>query len=93
MSTSKLTPDQVRKATRRQNALERIANDTLRADNERVRQLYAVGSVKRAADAPAPQFKPAEKFFVTRLPGGLTASTAATKAAATRRGRPLDTSP
>ena len=78
---------------RRAAALERINDPAIQAEVKRIQELYAKGSVRRPAPAPAPQFKEATRFTVTRLAGGAKASQAAERAAATRRGRPVDNSP
>ncbi len=78
---------------RRQAALDRINDPAIQAEVQRIQALYAEGSTRRQQPAPAPQFKEASTYTVTRLPGGAKASKAAEKAAATRRGRPLDESP
>ena len=78
---------------RRQAALDRINDPAIQAEVKRVQELYAQGAPRKAPVEVKPQFKQATTFTVTRLAGGAKASKAAEKAAATRRGRPLDMSP
>ena len=86
---SKLTPAQAYalqvKADRRQAALERAQDPAVRAELQRVNELYVSGSLNKKTQPQQPQFQEATTFTVTRLPGGAKASKAAEKAAATRR--------
>jgi hypothetical protein len=79
-------------SVRRNAAIERQRQD-YKADVARIQALYAEGAPRKAPAVVAPQFTEAGAYTVTRLPGGLKASAAADKAAATRRKRVLDESP
>ena len=89
MKNTKLTPAQAYaaqvKADRRQAALERIQDPIIQAEVQRISELYVSGGLNKKAKPQEPQFKEATTFTVTRLPGGVKASKAAEKAAATRR--------
>jgi hypothetical protein len=89
MKNTKLTPAQAyalqAKEDRRQAALDRIQDPMVRAEANRIHELYTAGSLNRQPKAVEPQYKEATSFKVVQLPGGAKASKAAEKAAVTRR--------
>ena len=74
------------KRVRRSAAIERRGGE-VRADNQRIQALYSEGAPRKAPGASKPGFKEASTYTVIELPGGVKASLAAEKAAATRRAR------
>jgi hypothetical protein len=96
LTLAKLTPAEAYKrhieTVRRNAAIERQRVE-IQADIARVQALYTDGAGRKEPVVAKPQYKEAAAYTVTRLPGGLEASKAAEKGAATRRGRNLDMSP
>ncbi len=96
LTLAKLTPAEAYKrhieTVRRNAAIERQRLE-VQADIARVQALYTEGAGRKEPVVAKPQFTEAKAYTVTRLPGGLEASKAAEKGAATRRGRNLDMSP
>ena len=96
MTLTKLTPAEAYKrhieTVRRNAAIERQRVE-VQADIARVQALYTEGAGRKEPVVAKPQFTEAKAYTVTHLAGGLNASMAAEKGAATRRGRNLDMSP
>ncbi len=96
LTLAKLTPAEAYKrhieTVRRNAAIERQRVE-IQADIARVQALYTDGAGRKEPVVAKPQYKEAAAYTVVKLPGGLEASKAAEKGAATRRGRNLDMSP